>query len=98
MLEAKQAALEGIARRVDEGNMMANIKNSANAIAEIALNNSFTQHVFDVVSMPKSRPLIDFIGGTVDITIHEGYVDVKSKPNMPIVDVQAGDIEIFLRQ
>jgi hypothetical protein len=96
--EAKQAVLEGIARRVDEGNRMADIKNSADAIAEIAFDNSFTQHVFDVVSMPKSRPLIDFVGGTVDITIHEGTVDVKSKPNKPIVDVQAGDVEIFLRQ
>ncbi|MDF2804113.1 MAG: hypothetical protein K0S61_4016 [Anaerocolumna sp.] len=96
--EAKQACFEGIARRVGEGNRMANIKNRSDAIAEIAFSNSFTQHVFDIVSMPKSRPKIDFIGGTVDITAHEGSVGIQSKINMPIIDVQVGDVEIFSKQ
>jgi hypothetical protein len=96
--EAKQAVFEGIARRVGEGNRMADIKNSSDAIAEIAFSNSFTQHVFDIVSMPKSRPQIDFIGGTVDITVHEGSVNINSNINMPIIDVQVGDVEIFSKQ
>lgn len=97
-MEAKQAVLEGIARRTSEGNRMAAIENGGNAISQIAFNNSFTEHVFDIGTMPKSRPEIDFVGGNVDITLHEGDVELRSKPNMPIIDVQVGDVEVFLRQ
>jgi hypothetical protein len=97
-MEAKQAALAGIARRVDEGNLMAAIENGNDAIAEIAYNNSFTTHIFNMETMPKSRPVIDFVGGTVDIRVDEGFVDIKSKPNKPIIDVEVGDVEIYLRQ
>ncbi|MDF2533249.1 MAG: hypothetical protein K0Q65_2830 [Clostridia bacterium] len=96
--DGKQAVLEGIARRVNEGNMMAAIENNVDAIAEIAFNNSFTSHVFDIETMPKSRPVIDFVGGTVDIRVDEGYVDIKSNPNKPLIDVEVGDVEIYLRQ
>lgn len=97
-MEGKQAVLEGIARRAGEGNRMAAIQNGGNAFAEIAYSNSFTNHTFNMVTMPMSRPTIDFVGGTVDIRVDEGYVDIKSKPNKPIIDVEVGDVEIFMRQ
>jgi hypothetical protein len=97
-MDARQAAMEGISRRVNEGNRMAAIENGFNAISEIAISNSFTQHVFNIVSMPRSRPKIDFVGGIVDIRVLEGDVEVASKPNKPIIDVQIGDVEIFLSQ
>ena len=96
--EAKQAVFEGISRRVSEGNMMADIKNGGNAIAEIAFNSFFTNHVLDIATMPKSRPIIDYVGGTVDIRFDEGYVDIKSRPYAPIIDVVAGDVEIYMKQ
>jgi hypothetical protein len=97
-MEGEQAVLEGIARRTSEGNRMAAIENGGNAISQIAFNNSFTEHVFNIATMPKSRPEIDFVGGNVDITVHEGYVDIESKPNRPVIDVHVGDVQIFLRQ
>lgn len=97
-MEAKQAVMEGISRRVEEGNFKASIQSGSKAVAEIAFNSSFDQHVFDLETMPKSRPEIDFVGGTVDIRVDEGYVDIKSKPNRPVIDVEIGDVEIYMRQ
>lgn len=97
-MEGKQAVFEGIGRRVNEGNMKGDIKNGGNAIAEIAFNSFFTHHVFDIESMPKSRPKIDFVGGTVDIRVDEGFVEMESKAYTPIIDVQIGDVEIFMKQ
>lgn len=94
----RQAAFEAIGRIVDEGNMLASIENGSNAIAEIAYQRSFTEHEFDIGTIPKSRPKIDFIGGNVDIKVHEGDVEILTKPNKPIIDVENGSVEIFLRQ
>ncbi|MDF2840359.1 MAG: hypothetical protein K0Q99_1131 [Clostridia bacterium] len=95
---SQQAFSEGISRVVSEGNQMASIENGYNAIAEIAFNNSIQVTDWNIDFIPKSRPRIDYVGGTVDIRINEGYVDVKSKPNMPIIDVELGGIEFYLRQ
>jgi len=95
---SEEAVLEGIGRRVDEGNSMAAIENGGNAIAEIAFSNSFDNKEFNVVAMPRSRPKIDFVGGTVDIRVDEGTVDIGLKVNPPIIDVKLGDVDIFLRQ
>lgn len=94
----KRAALEGISRRANEGNMLSDIATGGSAIAQIAANKSSRRHVFDIVSMPMSRPVIDFIGGNVDIRIEEGYIDLKSAPNKPVIDVEVGGIDISIRQ
>lgn len=94
----KQAASEGIDRIVSEGNQLAAIENRADAIAEIAAQNTLQIYDFNIEFLPKSRPQIDFVGGKVDIKVDEGYVDVISKPNKPIIDVESGSVEIFMRQ
>lgn len=96
--EAEQDLLQGIDRIVSEGNMMAAIENNTDAIVEIALNNSIKIYDFNVDFVPKSRPQIEFLGGNVDIQVDEGYVELKSKPNNPVIDVEVGGVEIYLRQ
>jgi hypothetical protein len=95
---AAQAVLDGMARSSTEGDYMANIENKSNAIAEIAADNSITTYDFNVDFIPKSRPKIEFVGGNVDIQVDEGYVDLKVTPNKPIIDVEVGGIEFYLRQ
>lgn len=96
--EAKQNLLQWIGRVSSEGNMMAAIENNMDAIAEIALDNSIQVYDFNVDFLPKSRPKIDFIGGKVDIQVDEGYVELKTKPNKPVIDVKVGGVQIYLRQ
>jgi hypothetical protein len=95
---SQQALAEGVSRIVAEGNQMAAIENRSDAIAEIAFSNSIQVLDWNIDFIPKSRPQIDYVGGTVDISLDAGYVDIKSKPNMPIIDVEVGDIEFYLRQ
>lgn len=91
---ARQAVLEGISRRVSEGNMLSDIAKGGNAFVQIAVNNSTRKHVFGIVTMPMSRPAIDFTGGTVDIKVEEGYVDIRSTPNKPVIEVDPGQVDI----
>lgn len=93
-----QDLLEGIARTISEGDFLASIENKTDAVAEIAANNSIKTYDFNVDFIPKSRPKIDVVGGTIDIQVDEGYVEIKAKPNMPIFDVEVGGIEFYLRQ
>lgn len=95
---ARQNLLQWIGRVSSEGNMMAAIENNMDAIAEIALDNSIQLYDFNVDFLPKSRPKIDFIGGKVDIQVDEGYVELKTKPNKPVIDVKVGGVQIYLRQ
>lgn len=95
---ATQDFLQGIDRTTSEGNTMAAIENNVNALAEIALNNSIQTYDFNIDFIPKSRPIIDFKGGRIDIQVDEGYVEIKAKPNLPTIDVEVGGIEFYLRQ
>lgn len=95
---SQQAFAEGVSRIVSEGNQMAAIENKIDAIAEIAFSNSIQVADWNIDFIPKSRPDIDYVGGTVDIRLDRGYVDIKSKPNNPIIDVEVGGVEIYLRQ
>lgn len=65
----KQGALEGVGRRVSEGNYMASVKSGKTPIADIAFNNFFENKEFNMVTMPRSRPKIEITGGTVDIKV-----------------------------
>lgn len=96
--EGRQAVLEGIARVADEGSRMAAIKNKGNAFAEIALNNSFDKVDFNVTFIPKSRPKIDAVGGTVDIQVDEGYVRINARTNKAEIDVEPGNVDIYMIQ
>ena len=93
---AKQAVFEGIARRAQEGDMLAAIESGMDAIAEIAYNNSFESVDYNLAVMPISRPKIDFKGGTVDIKVDEGYVSLHAVPNKPQGQYEPGRVEIFM--
>ena len=96
--EGKQAVMEGISRTVSEGNTLAGIENKSDAIAEIAASNSIRTFDFNIDFIPKSRPKIEFVGGTVDIKVDEGYVDITFRPNKPEIDVEVGKVEFFMHR
>lgn len=97
----KRKAMEGISRIVDQGNAFIEIQNiEANPVAQQAEQNAFhwndAEFNFDMI--PKTRPQIDFIGGNVDIQIHEGKSNIKTQANMPKINYERGNIEIYLKQ
>jgi hypothetical protein len=94
----EQAFTDGIARIIDEGDRMARFEEGGDAFAEIAYNNSYPVYEFNMVTMPRSRPKIDFIGGNLDIQVEEGYVEFKVTPRSPQVEYTPGKVDIRLKQ
>lgn len=94
----RQAVFEGIARRSSEGSLLSDIARGGNAIAQIAASNSYRMHEFGIVTMPASRPVIDFVGGTMDIRVEEGFIDLRSSPNKPVIEVEPGSVDISVSQ
>ncbi|MGE5632532.1 MAG: DUF6470 family protein [Caulobacteraceae bacterium] len=94
----RQAVMDGIARASVEGDRLANFRSKENAIAGIAHDNSFENHEFNMVTMPRSRPKIDFIGGGVDIQVEEGKVNIIFKPNSPQIDYEPGKVDVQVKQ
>ena len=97
---ARQKAMEGIARIVRQGNDLANIHLGGNPIADQAEENSvfWANREFNFDLIPKSRPKIDFTGGTVDIQVVEGKVNPQVKVNKPVINFTPGNVGIYLRQ
>ncbi|MDK2919036.1 MAG: hypothetical protein PWQ37_1769 [Candidatus Petromonas sp.] len=97
---AKQAAMQGIERIVRQGNELAAIENGLDPIPNQAEENAFElfKKEFNFDLIPKSRPKIDFKGGTVDIKVHEGKVNMDIKVNKPQINYTPGKVEIYLRQ
>ncbi len=97
---AKQSAMQGIERRVRQGNELAAIENGRNPIARQAEENAFElfNKEFGLDFIPKSRPRIELIEGKPKITVHEGKVNIDVKVNKPIINYTRGKVDIYLRQ
>ena len=77
----KQGAMEGIARRAQEGQQLIRIENGSNAIVEIAKHNA----------TPPPAPMgIRFVGNhsSVQVSIQPGTTNIRFTPQKAINDVQ----------
>ena len=77
----KQGAMDGIARRAQEGQQMMEIENRGSVIAEIAKHNA----------TPPPAPIgIRFIGNhsSVQVSIQPGTTDIRFTPQKVVNDVQ----------
>ncbi|MEK4406542.1 DUF6470 family protein [Sporosarcina sp. FSL K6-6792] len=77
----KQGAMDGIARRAQEGRQLVKIGNGGNAIASIAKQNA----------TPPLAPMgIRFIGNRsqIQMSIQPGTLNIQATPQKPINDVQ----------
>jgi hypothetical protein len=79
--EGRQALLEGIARRAQEGDQLMKIENGANAIAAIATGKGLR---------PYKQLGIKFIPSvnSVDITYQPGYLNINIDTSKPIIEAK----------
>ncbi|KUO74764.1 MAG: hypothetical protein APF77_10905 [Clostridia bacterium BRH_c25] len=96
--QGEQAVMEAISKAASEGDSLAAIENGGGAIASIAYSNSFHEVDYNIVSMPRSRPSIEILGGTIDIKIDDGYVNLQITASKPEIDYQPGRVSFYLRQ
>lgn len=73
---SKQKLMEGISRRVDQGNQMKDIHTGVDPIPDQAIYNAFTQFEksFGFGMIPLSKPRIQFDPAQVNIQYREGQV------------------------
>ncbi|QZY57541.1 DUF6470 family protein [Crassaminicella profunda] len=97
---AKQKSLQGIARIVRQGNEMAAIENKGDVIPSQARENAHDlfNKEFNIGVIPKSRPQINFTGGTVDIQSEWGKVTFDAKVSKPNINYTRGKLETYLKQ
>lgn len=97
---ARQAVGEYTASTVDQGNQMANVQTQADVVADTADNNAFGKFIrdYNVESMPKSKPKIDFVDGKAEITIEEGESNISVLPNAPEIEFRRGRVDVYLQQ
>ena len=77
----KQGAMEGVARRAQEGRLMVEIGNAGNSIPDIAKQNA---------TSPPAPLGIRFIGNhsTIQVSIEPGITNIKATPQKAVNEVQ----------
>lgn len=77
----KQSAMEGIARRAQEGQQLVQIENGGNVISEIAKHNG---------TPPPAQMSIRFVGNrsSIQVSIQPGTTNIKFTPQKAVNDVQ----------
>lgn len=96
---ATQKLQEAIQRYISDGDRMAMIGNNmSDAIPELAYQNSMDKEkVFDIGTIPKSRPKIN-VTGRLDISWDIGKANIEYKVNKPQINITKNKVEIYLKQ
>lgn len=96
---AKQAAINGLARVVADGNRMADIrKNMPPAIPEIAEKNTRPEiREFGFGMIPLSKPNVTIVGGQ-SIDWQLGSTNIDYTPSKPEINYDRGKVEVYMTQ
>ena len=97
---ARQKVMQTIEKIGRQGDELMAIEAKYDPIPGQAEENAFTWDdvVFNFDLIPKSRPKVDFVGGTVDIQVKEGRVNLQVQVNKPIINYTPTKLDIYLRQ
>lgn len=97
--QAKNVALQGIAKIVENGNRMAQISNPANAFAEIAGNQALDFFEFEFMGDASvNNVVVHYRPGKLYIQVEEGKVDLNTHPNPPEINYTRGKLDIYMMQ
>lgn len=97
--EAKQIALQGIARIVENGNRMAAIHQNTDAIADIAAEQAFESGGVNVLGEASYDNVdIDYIAHKPEFAVDRGSVDVHITANKPEISYIPGKVSIYMQQ
>lgn len=97
--KAMSVAKQTTERFVSEGNELTNIHTGQDAIADQAerSQNTFNGEL-NIVSMPRSRPTIEFTGGQVDVEVIEGNPDIKFNIQKATHEYKKSKIDVYMKQ
>lgn len=97
---AYQKMQESIGRIAEQGTQMTDIHLGGDAIADQASYNAYGQfeHEFGMVTMPRTKPVVTVVKGTLDITVNEGQNNTKVVAKKVISSYERGKVETYLQQ
>ncbi|WP_435167118.1 DUF6470 family protein [Paenibacillus glycanilyticus] len=98
--QAKDIALQGIARRMEEGRQLADIAHvKRNPIASISKDWRIEGPPMPITGAASIDNVdLSFTPGKVQISVEQGGVELNVTPNRPIHEYTPGKAEIFMRQ
>lgn len=97
--QARNVAMQGIARIVENGNRLAQIHLDTNPIADIAEQLQFERFEFDYYgSASYDNVDISYTAHKPEITPIEGKVNLYTHPNKPEIEYMRGKLDIYLSQ
>lgn len=98
--EGHQAVLEGMARRVQEGDQLMRIENGGNPIAEQAKQHHFVpEHEFGLGWIPSWGSVqISYDPGKLDINWQIHKPIINSQAHKPIINYYPGKVDITMKQ
>ena len=95
--EGMQQAFAYAGKKASEGDMLANIRNKGNAIAEIARSNSVTVHEFNIDNIPKERPRIE-VEGYINISAVKGEINSQVEEGSVNITASEPKVNLYLRE
>jgi len=93
---APEIALEGLRRRVEEGNRMADITIKSNPFAEFAKNWRRTFEEYAQIAGPASYDNVDveYVRGNFSLEAERGAIELNARVNRPIYEYTRGKLDI----
>lgn len=97
--QAKDVALQGIARIVENGDKLAAIHLNTNPIADIAQQLTFERPEMSFAG-PASFDNVDisYTARKAEIQVTDGKVNLNTHPNFPEHNYERGKLDIYMRQ
>ncbi|WP_010278713.1 DUF6470 family protein [Paenibacillus senegalensis] len=97
--QCQDIVLQGIARRVEEGNRMAAIHTGEHVFAELARERAFQEAGIEPRA-PLAYPsvAIEYKPGNTSIQVKEGSYQLHVQPHRPQIDYEPGKLNIYMLQ
>ena len=99
--KGKQQVLKAMATTAKQGDQLMNIAKESGTIQRLAKENSESPiRDFNIGFVPSSTSKVKktYIPGELHVKIEQRTPEVKIKANQPIIKVNPGDLEIYLKQ
>ncbi|CAG7633989.1 putative protein YviE [Paenibacillus solanacearum] len=96
--EARRIALQGIARRVEDGNRMADLTNKNDPIPEFAMRAFDDLDIEYRTSAAPDNVSIQYVARKPNIQFTPATLDIQTKVNAPSIEYVRGKLDIYLAQ
>jgi hypothetical protein len=93
---SKQVAIDGITRKVLEGNRMAAIQTHENAIKEIAKNPPQNNGLDTIGEASYLNVKEQYIAHPVEVNYIAGKVNINTRPSPPQIEYNRGKLDIYM--